>query len=387
MSDTYIEHTRTGYGARLKKSFSGVIIGILLIVGAIYLLWSNEQRSIARQQTLTQAWQEAISVVASEVENKHEGKLIHTTWLAQGDEELQDNEFWVVSSGLKLKRKVEMYQWKENSSSESKDNLWWSETTTTTYTYEKVWSENAINSANFKQPADHQNPNSWDVVWNTIEQKEIRIEDLRLTSPFVSQINNFQNISLDMIDTLSVESGTGVFVSSAQIYYGVNPNSPEIGDIRVRFLEVPEQELSVMWEYNNGNLIVHNMLKGDIALLEYGYHSAENMIEIAQKNNTVFTWILRWVWVFLLYIGANLILAPLVTLAKVIPFISSIIGFGTWFISLIFAIIVWPTVIALAWLYARPLVSISLLSLIAIVVWWIIYMKKQKTPEPNIDVQ
>ena len=45
-----------------------------------------------------------------------------------------------------------MYQWKEESHSESQDNLGGSETTTTTYPYDKIWSDSPIDSSYFKKP-------------------------------------------------------------------------------------------------------------------------------------------------------------------------------------------------------------------------------------------
>lgn len=381
MSDSFTKVTRTGYGSRLKSSFSGVLIGIILIIAAIYLLWYNEGRSIDRKQTLEQAGKEVISLTAWDIGSEHEGKLIHVSWLAQGDMILEDEKFWVTSEGIKLKRKVEMYQWQETSQTESKDNIWWSETTTTTYSYNTTWSEQAINSASFEQSQWHQNPTTWQVRSDDMVQKNVSIENLRLSQDFVSQINAYEDISLDNTESLKVSSWTWVFVSQTQIYYGNNPESPEVGDLRVSFLEVPEMEVSVMWEYNNDTLALYTLPKGSIALLDYGFHTAETMLDMQQKSNATLTWILRGVWILLLFIACNMILGPIVTLAKVLPFLSSIIGFWTGFISLIFALTVWPLVIALAWLYVRPILSISILVLVVLGVAGMIYTKKSKKEE------
>jgi len=384
MTDSYTQVTRTGYGSRLKNSFAGVIFGILLIIGAIILLWTNEQRSIARQIGLSQAEKSVISISSDQVSEEHNTKLIHTTGQLSADDTLVDDTFWVTTTGLKLHRKVEMYQWKEESHSESQDNLGGSETTTTTYTYDKIWSDSPIDSSYFKKPEWHQNPNSWQHTSMTKTQDTIKIGDIRLTDNFVSQINNYQNMTLDMMDTLTVSSGTGVFVSSSGIYYGENPSIAQIGDLRVRFEEVPEGEVSVMWQYSQWNLVAYTTENGsNITLLDYGYHTAQAMIALEERNNTILTWILRGLWIFLLYLGCNLILGPLVMLAKVVPFISSIIGFGTGLISLLFAFIVWPLVIAIAWMYARPIVSLIVIVFAAGVIWWIVQLQRKKR-EPKL---
>src|SRR6202012_6118289 len=59
---------------------------------------------------------------------------------------------------LRLSRAVEMYQCKEESSSQSQQSLGGSKTTTTTYTYQKIWSDQPIQSSQFKVRDGHQNP-------------------------------------------------------------------------------------------------------------------------------------------------------------------------------------------------------------------------------------
>src|SRR4051812_44070939 len=45
-----------------------------------------------------------------------------------------------------------MYQWKEDKKQETQDNLGGGQTTTTTYDYTREWSDDAINSSEFKHP-------------------------------------------------------------------------------------------------------------------------------------------------------------------------------------------------------------------------------------------
>ena len=51
-----------------------------------------------------------------------------------------------------------MYQWQETESESKEDNLGGSETVTTTYNYDTLWSEAEISSDSFKVPEGHQNP-------------------------------------------------------------------------------------------------------------------------------------------------------------------------------------------------------------------------------------
>lgn len=58
-------------------------------------------------------------------------------------------------------RTVEMYQWDEKSDATSSDKLGGSQTTTTTYTYAKVWDDTPIDSSMFHEKTGHENPATW----------------------------------------------------------------------------------------------------------------------------------------------------------------------------------------------------------------------------------
>jgi hypothetical protein len=62
-----------------------------------------------------------------------------------------------------------------------------------------------------------------------------------------------------------------------------------------------------------------------------------------------------------MFIGWMLMMRPLVVLADVIPFLGNVIGAGTGVVALLVTAVVAPIVIAIAWLWYRPLVSAGVL--------------------------
>jgi hypothetical protein len=46
MTDHLTETSTQGFGSRIGNSFAGLIIGPLLVIGAIILLWWNEGRAV-----------------------------------------------------------------------------------------------------------------------------------------------------------------------------------------------------------------------------------------------------------------------------------------------------------------------------------------------------
>jgi hypothetical protein len=91
-------------------------------------------------------------------------------------------------------------------------------------------------------------------------------------------------------------------------------------------------------------------------------HSAADMFAQAQSENRILTWILRLVGVIAMFAGFMLILSPLVVVADVVPFIGNVLQAGAGIVSLLLTAIIAPVVIAIAWFWYRPLVSVIVLA-------------------------
>src|SRR5690606_35426047 len=88
----------------------------------------------------------------------NEGRLVHVSGAVTATAPLADPLFGIRQQALQLVRKVEMYQWREKSQSTTKEKIGGGKETTTTYTYEKVWSDKLIHSSGFKEQKGHVNP-------------------------------------------------------------------------------------------------------------------------------------------------------------------------------------------------------------------------------------
>jgi high-affinity Fe2+/Pb2+ permease len=65
-----------------------------------------------------------------------------------------------------------------------------------------------------------------------------------------------------------------------------------------------------------------------------------------------------------MFIGFKLILDPVVVIADVVPFAGNLLGAGTALVSFIVTAVVAPLVIAVAWLWYRPLLSIIVIAVV-----------------------
>lgn len=119
-------------------------------------------------------------------------KLVHLSGTAEAEDPVTDEEFGITASALKLRRDVEMHQWKESEKSETKQKLGGGEETTKTYTYSKDWSSAWIDSGKFQKPSGHTNPESLPVESETLTAEGIHVGKFDLPESLTGLINNFK---------------------------------------------------------------------------------------------------------------------------------------------------------------------------------------------------
>ena len=172
----YQEQQTTGYGTRVGKSFKAIGSGFLLFCIGTALLWWNEGRTVKTAKMLEEA---GGAYVEMENPNKKDasldGELICGTAMATTEDSLSDSQFGVGAKAIALHRKVEYYQWVEQSDEKTEDKLGGKEVTTTTYTYSKEWVSSPVESAEFKDPA-YQNKN---MVLTTVEGYDKYAENVK----------------------------------------------------------------------------------------------------------------------------------------------------------------------------------------------------------------
>ncbi len=106
----------------MGNAFIGILIGLVLFIAGFPVLFWNEGRAVKRYKTLNEGAGVVISLPEARVLPENDGQLIHVFGRAATDEVVSDPEFEVAVNAIKLKRKVEMYQWKENKKRKTKKN-------------------------------------------------------------------------------------------------------------------------------------------------------------------------------------------------------------------------------------------------------------------------
>jgi uncharacterized protein YacL len=115
--------------------------------------------------------------------------------------------------------------------------------------------------------------------------------------------------------------------------------------------------------------------------LVMGKKSGDEIIESAQDANSMWTWILRIVGIMLVISALKMIFGFLSMILKVVPFLASIMGFGIGIICTVIGVAWSLIVIAIAWIFYRPVLGIILLVLAGFLVWVFAFKGKDKLKE------
>ena len=438
----YQEQRTTGYGTRVGNSFKAIGTGFILFCIGTALLWWNEGRTVKTEKMLEEV---GGSYVEMENPNKKDvsldGELICGSALATTEDSLSDNQFGVGAKAIALHRRVEYYQWVEDSKESSEDKLGGKEVTTTTYTYSKKWVSQPVESSEFKDPA-YQNKN---MVLTTVEESEQYAENVKfgayqLNETLIHMISSREgldlNISEDMLNQLDKSAQTayerfyGVKKSAKQtveqlaettvlsdsakavadslkavndsiiknavnkkdleyvhlagnvLYFGRVPGSPEIGDVRVTFEKVVPAKVTVMAVVDGDSFKAFKAKNGKrFQRLVMGKKSGDEIIDIEKETNNMLLWVFRIFGVMLVIVGLKGIFGFLETVLKVVPFIANIFGWGVGVVCTILGLVWSLIVIAIAWLFYRPILGITLLVIAGFLTWVFAFKGKDKLKE------
>lgn len=351
--------TKVGYGSKLGNSIKGIFGGFIAILIAIVLLWWNEGNSVREIKKVKEGKAALVEISSETVNPDNEGELVHLSGFAATEDVLTDPRFGIEVNAIKLERVVEMYQYKENKKTEEKDNLGGSTTVTETFTYEEVWSSSLINSDKFYE-SWRNNPKAFDNKPEKWSANNVTLDAFKLSDGIINSMSGFEALS---VNEELVDASSGNFqITQGLIYYGTDAKFPEIGDERISYRVLYPQDVSIIAQQFGKSFKPFKTKVGkDIQLVMRGNLTADEMWAAEESKNTMIRWILRLVGFLLMFGGFTAIFKPLAVAGSVIPFLGKIVGFGTSLIAGVLSFSISLIVIAIAWIFYRPLLGILLL--------------------------
>lgn len=381
------ERTTTSWLSRIRNALVGIVVGIVCVIGSIWLLVWNEGRAVQTYRALAEGAGIVVSVAPDAIDPAQEGKLVHVSGAVTADTVPVDTLTGVSAEGaVAVNRTVEMYQWVEHSESKTEKSLGGSEETVTTYTYSKEWSDRPVDSSKFKQPEGHENP-AFPIESESFVTAGGAVGAFHVAGDKLAWIGARESLPLDaekageVAAVLSLDRP--VDAAAGKIFAGDNRNAPAVGDLTIAYERVDLKQASFVARQFGGELADYTASNGrTIFLAESGLVPASEMFAHAQSENTIITWILRIVGLVVMFVGFSLMFAILGVLADVVPFIGSIVSFGTGFIAFLLTAVIGPLMIALGWFAYRPLLSVAIIAVGVALAAGIVYLRRRSAAVP-----
>lgn len=231
MPDRVSVTTSQSWFSRLADSIKSVVFGLVLFVVGFPLLFWNEGRAVKTARSLTEGAGVVVSVSPDAVDPANDGKLVHVSAFTATDDVLVDDTFGISENAIRLERYVEMYQWVEDESSTSETKLGGSKKTTTTYDYSMEWKTSLVDSNGFHSPGGHQNPTAMPYEGRIEWATNVTLGAFTVAQSQIRDLDNSESLRWSSLPS----SLQGSKLEDGDVYIGADPQSPSVGDARVKF--------------------------------------------------------------------------------------------------------------------------------------------------------
>jgi hypothetical protein len=374
MADQFTETVTTGWGKRIMNSVMGALIGVLLFIFSFVVLWKTEGRT-----NYAKIAGKAVPLSIQAVDQKGQDQLVSATGPLETPDSVGDPEFIRPGNYILLQRTVEMYSWRERSSSKTKKNMGGSETTTTTYTYEKEWTSNPGNSADFKKPEGHENP-GLDIAEKEfyagrvkLGAYELDIQNMQL--PDAQKLEIGQNdLAPDMSDSFRLLQGY-LFKGKGTL------SEPQVGDVRVSFGAILSGKKATVFGKLIGSAIEPYLIRGETKFYRAIPGTRDEAVAQLKTEYKVAGWMGRIIGFLMMWIGMLLFLGPLSTVLDVLPFLGSTSRFVVGLLTFPIALVLSVVTIIVSLIAHNVIALIVVLALVAGLILFLARKKKQTAPQ------
>jgi hypothetical protein len=346
-----VSNANQGWGQKLMGSIKGILLGLILFIGSFVVIFINEGRVDVSNIAST-----ATEINSTESNTELDGQLITTTGnlvttAKLGDTYLQEGNY------ISLRRIEEMYAWEEESDHDS-------DTDSTTYSYNKVWTSSPEDSDHFRDKS-YENPKK-SVENVSLNVGKARIGNYEIDIPSVS-LPAHTEVRLDSENTIvggrlldededeeyyeNFEDIPGTVEDGKYIFRGFGTyGEPEIGDIRISYTAYEAgNEVSIFGKLN-GNKISPYIGDKNTKLYRIFEGTADEGRVQMHNEYTGSKWMLRILGFVLMWLGLGLVLGPISATLDFVPVVGSlsrsVIGLVTFIVAgILSTIAIWISMI------------------------------------------
>jgi len=376
----------------------GIGTGILAFIFGTGFLITNERDFKRTYDTINEA--ESVVVEAKDVnllDAQLEGKLIYGVSKTQTDDTLTDELFEVAINAVKLVRNVEYYQWVEKESTETYEDSDGDTHSETTYTYNKEWSDKPVNSNQFNRPQSYTNTVLLEIEDRTVYADLVRWGAYKLPPFLKSKIDGDTSITVELSKEKKAEwentlrqrykqsenrdkrEYLHVAKANSTVYLGINPDSPEIGDVRITIKHIPPgSDLSIIAQVQGNTFTEYTAKNGNTFFsIKNKIVPMKHMFIDEHISNTAYAWWYRLLGFLCVSFAFRCMFNLLTTLFLKIPVLGNILNVGIKMVCFVLGFVWSSVVIAVAYMFYRPITGAIIL--VVAVVAFLLLKRKGKT--------
>ncbi|EDV96867.1 transmembrane protein 43 homolog [Drosophila grimshawi] len=335
---------------------------ILFIAGSSVLYW-NEGRAVHTMMALDETYADVYSMQFTEEEQDQtfDNRIVHLSGPIICGEPLTEPDYNIQLMAVKLRRRVQMYQWVEeaidNHFGDSEDSV---HSDTRSYYYKREWRDDLVDSRRFNSRRGHQNPQRLPIESVLQVADAVYIGKYELGGEVKNKFNNYHELTSDIRpEDSSIKMHLGLYYHANDVF------NPEVGDLRILFTYAGmEGEIySIVGKLQGNKVEPYITTRGvPVLLLHHGEISAAELFRMEYRAQALHTWWWRFVGWLLIFFGVTcntkmlrlllLRVPPLMGLAPDLHFPVT----GNFVIAFSLAL----TIAAIAWILHRPVIGACL---------------------------
>ena len=269
-----------------------MLLGVVLCVLGLLLLGSTEQQDRARVLGEDALGGPVLTGVAAVPGPDADGQLVYAVGAPVLAHPASDAQFGVTVAAPVLLRKVEMFQWNQMLGAQSG--------------YEQDWYDHPIDSAHFAKPGGHANPTQWPLTSQRFSA-DMTVAGFHLSPQIAAMIPGQEPFKPDF-SRLPPNMQASFQVQGDALVTSANPTRPQIGDLRVSWMQVAPAHLSILARDDHGTLVdVRDAAGQALAEVDVGRMPLDVVLPGAPHSPPL-KWVRRVLSVLLVWVGVVLLL-------------------------------------------------------------------------------
>lgn len=371
-----------------KQTWLTTLLSLVLFTGVTYfLLWAESQTiqsNLLLEELVSSA--ESIDVHTGDEAEHYEGKIVHIVGPLRILEPISEPDYNIQVQAVKLRKRVQMYQWIEETTDQDNFLTEPAEESQKTYWYHKDWRDYVVDSSLFYIRPGHHNPTSISIFSETHIAENVKIGWLYLGLDVKRKVNDYYEIWSD-----SRPERSDIKLHSGFYYHGESALQHEIGDLRVHFTYAGREDdiYTAVGVVERGTLQAYSPTgfpsADPISLLRKGSYSLKQLSELEKRDANIHTWKYRLLGFIQVFASAMTLHPDWVTLLLQCQWISSNLRRCTrvW-VNLVLSFSYTLFIISIPWLIQKPLYGVLVFGGAALpLMHYSTALTRRETPAPR----